>query len=115
MTDAPRRRRGRSKGARNRATLVREIGAELQVVPFGDETRIITNVDYVLMALRERAMLGDLPALKALEDFAVRLGASEGTCVLLAREGMSAGDWLTQQEAKNKDRKPPAKASAAHE
>lgn len=104
---APKRKRGRPRGARNKKTIVRAVALEKQAVLIGDQVVVMNTVQYVLHALRVLMMKGNLPALHALESLAVRLGASEGHGVLIAPAEIAEAAWIAHEEAKNNERKPP--------
>lgn len=78
-TTKARRKRGRPKGAKNRKTLVREVAHEAHRIPEGNKVVRRTTVELVAMVVRNKAVRGDTPAIRALEKLYGILGAHHHT------------------------------------
>lgn len=94
--------RGRPKGAKNKATILREIADEEHRVTIGGEIRFAKTIDLLFMRLRELAMKGDEKALDAYTDWLGRFeleSQSTWSCGLLVGEGFyGSGDTILKVE-----------------
>lgn len=66
--------KGRPAGSKNTRTLVQQIAHERQVVQENGRPVTLTNLALVFRTLQQKALSGDVPAIKLLDRYRARLG-----------------------------------------
>lgn len=95
-------RRGRPAGSRNIKTVVQAIAREKHRVKHQGKVVEFTTVELLLHALSVKAMRGDLPANKALEQFRDRVcPPNDELGCLLVPEVMPTERWIKLAEKRN--------------
>lgn len=101
--------RGRPKGSLNLKTIVQKIARETHKIKEGNSTRNITNVELLLITLKDLATSGNLKAVKELERNLERCNPTSNRAgLLVTREPPSPEEWIREQEILNRFKKPPA-------
>lgn len=97
-------RRGRPRGSRNEATIVREVAAMRTTITEGSDTRSVSIAEALVLLLERKVMGGDIPADKHLAKLrnAIAPEPPGDAGVLLAPEVLSEEEWIRQQEVINR-------------
>jgi len=99
----PAPRKGRRKGARNVETIVREIAMEKHKVKIDGKIRRLTTAELVLLALRRKALSGDVRAAADIDRLHDRHGPAEVKGGwLVVPETMSKEEWQAMVELHNR-------------
>lgn len=103
------RKRGRPKGARNEATIVREVGQMLTTITVGGKEVRVTVAEAMLLLLERKAMTGDVRADRALTKLRSRLTPEDDNAnfgILLVPEPPDESEWIRRAEILNEFREP---------
>lgn len=108
------RRRGRPRGGRNLATIVREIAGELVPVRDGGKAHRLPIWQAVIKRLQLKAMRGDIKADRGVDKLRAVLSPElHPEAGLLVVPGMmETREWIRREEIANRFRQPPAELSA---
>ena len=98
------KRRGRPKGARNEATIVREVGRMPTTITQGEEKMQVTIAEAMVRLLERRTMTGDVPADRLLAKLRARIAPrdeDEKPAILLVPEPLDQDEWIRRAEICN--------------
>ena len=96
--------RGRPRGSKNRKTIVQEVANEMHTITEDGQQQRRSTLELVLLALRNRAAEGDVPAFRAcmkyLMKFEPQESGSEGG-LLVVGAGVSLAEAIPLAEKRN--------------
>ncbi len=105
-------RKGRPRGSKNRKTIIREIANEMHTVVKDGQRRRRSTLELMLLALRNRAVEGNVRAFRAYQKYLAKYEPQETNSklgVLVAPAPMTAEEFIEHAEKSN------AEADALHE
>lgn len=96
--------KGRPKGSKNRKTIVREVAGEMHTVVENGKKRRRSTLELMLLALRNRAMAGDVRAIREFDRISTKhapQNKSSKTGVLVAPAPMTIEEAIAEGEIAN--------------
>ena len=96
--------KGRSKGARDRRTVAREVANELHDVKIDGMPPRLSTLELVLLTLRDEAVKGNVAAIQQVERLVSTYGPSQDSVtpgVLVAPETLSPEEWIARARERN--------------
>jgi hypothetical protein len=103
--------KGRPRGSKNRKTIIRKIANEMHTVTENDRRRRLPTLELMVLALRNKAATGDVPAFRAYNKFLVKYEPQESSS---KRGYLVVGPTMTQEEAIAEGEKANIEADARH-
>ncbi len=102
---------GRSKGAKNRKTIVKTVANEMHTGIESGQRRRLSTLDLIVLRLRNLAMVdGNIRAFDELHRLMKTYGPQEvrqDLSVMVAPAAMTPEEWIAEQEKLNETRQPP--------
>lgn len=106
--DNPGPRKGRTKGARNVKSIVRDIARMRHPVTIDGRVQRKSTIELLLLTLLKKAMAGDVRAAQHVDRLRDRHGpVEEKRSVLVVSDDMSPEEWMRRAEIQNRFRKKP--------